>query len=56
MSASSGIVSDRADVLALQVERPATLGREAGEGGAQGVGGRIAAAQPAEVDDVPRAG
>ena len=44
---------DRADVLALEVERPA-LGHLAGtEGGGQRVGGRVAAAQPAQVDDVP---
>ena len=44
---------DRADVLALDVERPA-LGHLAGpEGRGQRVGGGIAAAQPAQVDDVP---
>ncbi len=45
---------DRADVLALDVERPALGDLARPEGRGQRVGGRVAAAQPAEVDDVPR--
>ena len=45
----------RADVLALDVERPALGHLARPEGGGQGVRGRVAAAQPTEVDDVPRA-
>jgi hypothetical protein len=45
---------DRADVLALHVERP-TLGDLAGaERRGQGVRGRVAAAKAAKVDDIPR--
>ena len=45
---------DRADVLALQVEGPALVDLARAERGGQGVRGRIAAAEPAQVDDVPR--
>ena len=45
---------DRADVLALDVERPAFGHLEGAERRGQRVGRRIAAAQPAQVDDVPR--
>ena len=49
-----GSVDDRADVLALDVERPALGDLARAERGGQRVGGRVAAAQPAQVDDVPR--
>ena len=46
---------DRADVLALDVERPALGHLARPEGRGQRVGRRVAAAQPPQVDDVPRA-
>ena len=54
MSAPDRQGHDRADVLALDVERPALGHLARPEGRGQGVGGRVAAAQPAQVDDVPR--
>ena len=45
----------RADVLALDVERPALGHLARPEGCGQGVRRRVAAAQPPQVDDVPRA-
>ena len=49
-------VDDRADVLALDVERPALDDLAAAERDGEGVGGRIAAPEAAEVHDVPRLG
>ena len=45
---------DRADVLALDVERPALGDLARAERRGEGVGRRVAAAEPAQVDDVPR--
>ena len=44
---------DRADILALDVERPALADLAGPEGRGEGVGRRVAAAEPAQVDDVP---
>ena len=49
-------VDDRADVLALDVERPALDDLAAPERDGECVGGRVAAPEAAEVDDVPRIG
>ncbi len=46
-------VHDRTDVLALHVERPALRNLAASERRRQRIPGRVAAAQPAEVDHVP---
>ena len=45
---------DRADVLALEVEGPALVHLAGAERGGEGLRGRVAAAQAAQVDDVPR--
>ena len=55
MSPPAGQRHDRADVLALDVERPALGHLARPERGGERVGGRVAAAQAAQVDDVPRA-
>ena len=44
---------DRADVLPLAHDRPAAVAARGPERVGQGVGGRVAAAQAAQVDDVP---
>ena len=54
MSPPAGRVDDRADVLALDVERPALGDLARAERRGQRVGGGVATAQPAQVDDVPR--
>ena len=53
---TGGEGDDRADVLALEVERPAGPHLAPAEGRGEGVGGRVAAAETPEVDDVPRLG
>ena len=54
MSAPTGRVDDRADVLALDVERPALGHLARPEGRGERVRGRVAAAKAAQVDDIPR--
>ena len=51
-----GKVRDRADVLTLEIERPALAHLATAECRREDVGSRVAATEPAKIDDVPRRG